>query len=174
MRINTLRKAVNMQKIITVITGEVKSSKEDLLFKSSPIGSCIVIAGFDSKQMVSAMAHIMLPGIAPQKYKSPKTRYARNAIDEMIESMIRLGACKENIEVCLVGGSNVLKRKNDTICQANINSVLEILNEKEIKIRAQSLGGTERRNILLETKSGNVYHSIGNEKNKLLSCFITD
>jgi chemotaxis receptor (MCP) glutamine deamidase CheD len=89
----------------------------------------------------------------------------------MMERMILLGANKEDIEVSLVGGSNVLKRKDDTICQANINSVLEILNKKNIKIRAKSLGGTERRSILFDTKTGEVFHSIGNEKDELLSCF---
>jgi chemotaxis protein CheD len=159
---------------INVLTVEVKASKKNKIFKSSAIGSCVVIAGYDKKLMVGAMAHIMLPGISPEKSKTPKTRYAFNAIEDMIERMIRLGADKENIEVCMVGGSNVLKRKDDTICQANINSVLEILNEKNIKIKAKSVGGTQRRSALFDTKTGNVYHSIGSEDDKLLSCFISD
>lgn len=159
---------------INVLTGEVKASKENIIFKSSAIGSCVVIAGYDKKLLVGAMAHVMLPGISPEKSKTPKTRYAQNAIEEMIERMISLGAKDENIEVCVVGGSNVLKRKDDTICQANINSVLKILNEKNIKIQAKSVGGTERRSVLFDTKTSKVYHSIGNENDKLLSCFLCD
>lgn len=163
-----------MKEVANVLTGEVKATKESIIFKSAAIGSCIVIAGFDIKTMVSAMAHIMLPGVSPEKNKSLKTRYALNAIEEMIESMVRLGAHIENIEVCMVGGSNVLKRKEDIICQANINSVLKILEEKNIKIKSKSLGGTERRSILFNTETGNVYHTIGNEKDQLLSCFFSD
>ena len=159
---------------INVLTGEVKASKENIKFKSSAIGSCVVIAGYDKKLIVGGMAHAMLPGVSPEKSKTPKTRYAQNAIEEMIERMISLGAKDENIEVCVVGGSNVLKRKDDTICQANINSVLRILNEKNIKIKAKSVGGTERRSVLFDTKTGNVYHSIGSEHEELLSCFICD
>jgi chemotaxis protein CheD len=161
-----------MKEIIHVLSGEVKASKEKIIFKSSAIGSCVVIASYDKKLLVGAMAHVMLPGVSPEKSKTPKTRYAQNAIEEMIERMISLGADIENIEVCVVGGSNVLKRKDDKICQANINSVLKILNEKNIKIKAKSVGGTERRSVLFDTKTGNVYHSIGSENNKLLSCFI--
>ena len=160
-----------MMETINVLTGEVKASKENIIFKSSAIGSCIVIAGYDKKLMVSAMAHVMLPGTSPEKSKTPKTRYAFNAIEDMIERMISLGADKENIEVCMVGGSNVLKRKDDTICLANINSVLKILNDKKIKIKAKSVGGTVRRGVLFDTKTGNVYHSIGGENDELLSCF---
>ena len=163
-----------MREDTNVLTGEVKASKENIIFKSAAIGSCIVIAGYDKKLRISAMAHVMLPGVSPEKSKFPKTRYALNAIEDMIERMISLGANRENIEVCVVGGSNVLKRKDDTICQANINSVLEILDEKNIKIKAKSVGGTLRRSVLFDTKTGNVYHSIGDEDDKLLSCFISD
>jgi chemotaxis protein CheD len=159
---------------INVLTGELKASNENIIFKSSAIGSCVVIAGYDKKLMVGAMAHIMLPGISPEKSKSPRTRYAFNAIEDMIERMISLGADRENIEVCVVGGSNVLNREDDTICQLNINSVLKILNEKNIKIKAKSVGGTVRRGVLFDTKTGNVYHSIGSENDELLSCFICD
>jgi len=163
-----------MKEIINVLTGEVKASNEHVIFKSSAIGSCVVVAAFDLKLMISAMAHIMLPGIAPEKSKTPKTRYAFNAIEEMINQMVKLGADTENIEVCVVGGSNVLKRPDDTICQANIDSVLNILTEKNIKIKAKSLGGTRRRSVFFDTKTSNVYHSIGGEDDKLLSCFLCD
>mgnify|MGYP000933601648 CR=1 FL=1 len=161
-----------MKEIINVLTGEVKASNENIIFKSSAIGSCVVIAAYDLKLMISAMAHIMLPGISPEKSKTQKTRYAFNAIEEMIEQMVKLGANKVDIEVCIVGGSNVLKREDDTICQANIDSVLNILTEKNIKIKAKSVGGTRRRSVLFDTKTSNVYHSIGNEDDKLLSCFL--
>lgn len=163
-----------MTEIINVLTGEVKASNENIIFKSSAIGSCVVVAAYDLKLMINAMAHIMLPGISPQKSKTPKTRYAFNAIEEMINQMVKLGADKENVEVCVVGGSNVLKREDDTICQANIDSVLEILKEKDIKIKAKSVGGTERRSVLFDTKTSKVYHSIGNENDELLSCFLCD
>lgn len=159
---------------INVLTGEVKASKENIILKSSAIGSCVVVAAYDNRLMIGAMAHIMLPGISPEKSKTPKTRYAFNAIEDMIERMINLGAEEENIEVCVVGGSNVLKRKDDTICQANINSVLKILSEKNMKIIAKSVGGTQRRSVLFDTKTSEVYHSIGGENDELLSCFISD
>lgn len=170
----TLINEVKMEQIINILTGEVKASKKNIIFKSSAIGSCIVIAGYDKKLMVGAMAHIMLPGVSPVKSKTPKTRYAVNAIEEMIKRMIRLGTDRENIEVCIVGGSNVLNRKDDTICQANINSVQNILHEKNIRIKAKSVGGNERRSVLLELKTGNVYHSIGGKDDKLLRCFMSD
>ena len=88
--------------------------------KSAAIGSCVVIAAYDAANKVGALAHVMLPGVSPEKKASQRTRYAADAIEEMVNSMVRLGTGKENIEVCLVGGANVLQREDDTICQAII------------------------------------------------------
>ncbi len=97
-----------MKKIVDVYTGEVKAGKEDMLLKSNAIGSCIVIAAYDSIQKVGALAHIMLPGVAPLGKHLQPTRYASNAIEEMIKQMTHLGANIKRTETCLVGGGNVL------------------------------------------------------------------
>ena len=160
-----------MKKISNVLTGEVKTAKDNTIFQSKAIGSCVVIAGYDTKEMVGAMAHVMLPGVSPEKNSGPRTRYAANAIEEMIGMMIRLGTDRENIEVCLVGGANVLKREDDTICQANIDSVIEILHKEGIKIKAKYLGGFERMSVSLDTEKSKVFHSVGDGTDDLLLCF---
>ena len=77
-----------MKRIVNVNTGEVKVSKKDVILKSAAIGSCVVIAAYDKKKKVGSLAHIMLPGKAP-KSSEEKTRYAANAIDELIEKIER-------------------------------------------------------------------------------------
>lgn len=163
-----------MKETVNVLTGKVKASKDATIFRCLAIGSCIVIAGFDRSTKVSAMAHVMLPGVSPEKTRTLRTRYASDAIEEMLKMMLFLGANQGAIEVCLVGGSNVLKRKDDTICQANIHSVLSILNEKNIPIVAQSLGGTKRRSLVFDTETAEVYHSIGDEDSQLLWSFAVE
>ncbi len=160
-----------MKIIIYVLTGEVKAAKENTILKSAAIGSCVVIAAYDAKEMVGSMAHVMLPGASPEKASSPKTRYAANAIVEMTDMMTRLGTDRENIEVCLVGGANVLKREDDTVCQAIVDSVIELLTKQNIEIKATSVGGTKRRSISMDIDTGNVYHTVGDSADKLLLCF---
>ena len=157
-----------MNTIIAVHTGEIKASKKDIIFKSSAIGSCIAIAANDAKEKVGALAHTMLPGKAPAGEKYQKKKYAADAIEEIISRMNLMGAKKENIEVCIAGGANILKRKDDTIGLDNLTSVIEILKEKKIKIQAKSVGGTERRSLTLDVENGSVFYSIGDETEKLL------
>jgi len=156
------------KRIIDVCTGEVKAGGIDTILKSNAIGSCVVVAAYDSTKKVGALSHIMVPGAAPEGKISRRTRYAADAIEEMLNRMTGLGANKDGIEACLVGGGNVLKREDDTICAANIASINEILIEKQIEIRAKSLGGTERRTISLDVENGTVRITMGDGKEKVL------
>jgi chemotaxis protein CheD len=157
-----------MNRIIDVHTGEVKAGGKDMILKSNAIGSCVVIAAYDSTKKVGALAHVMLPGAVPEGKTFQRTRYAADAIEEMISRMTHLAANKDGIEVCLVGGGNVLKRKDDTISQQNIASVVELLNEKRIKIGAKAVGGTERRTVSLDVKKGTIHYTEGDAKENLL------
>lgn len=155
-------------KIIDVHTGGVKAAKEGTILKSTAIGSCVVIAAYEASKKAGALAHVMLPGVSPEKKASQGTRYAADAIKEMLTIMTRMGTDKENIEVCLVGAGNVLKREDDTICQAIIDSVVELLIEKSITICAKAVGGTKRKSVSLNVEKGAFYYTEGDGAGKLL------
>ncbi len=159
---------MKMEKIIDVNTGSVKVGRAGVMLRSSAIGSCVVIAAYDSRKKVGAIAHIMLPGRAPKFAYVKRTRYAADAIDEMINRIIQIGANKCDLEVCLVGGANVLKKQDDTICKDNTESVTKLLGEKHIPVRAMVLGGTERKAVSLDIGSGSIYYTEGDNKEKLL------
>jgi chemotaxis protein CheD len=151
-----------MHETIDVQIGEVKSESRNVILHSRAIGSCIVIAAYDSAKRIGAMTHVMLPGRAPAKKASTETnRYASNAIDSMLNEMSQMGSTKDDIGVVLVGGGNVLDRQDDTICKDNIASVLEILKKKHLKIKAQALGGKKRRGISFDIGSGVVTYTEG-------------
>ncbi len=157
-----------MGKVIDVSTGSVKVGRAGVMLRSSAIGSCVVIAAYDSRKKVGAIAHIMLPGRAPKVAYVKTTRYAADAIDEMICRMSRLGSSRNDIEVCIVGGANVLKKQDDTICKDNTESVTKLLGEKHIPVRAMVLGGTERKAVSLDVGTGSIYYTEGDSKEKLL------
>jgi len=152
-----------MKKIIDVQIGEVEAGGAGVILQSKAIGSCIAIVAYDAAKGIGAMAHIMLPGSAPaDKQPSEKTKYAANAIDAMVGRMTRLGSRNDDIEVVIVGGGNILNRKDDTICKENIESVMELLTARRLKIKARAVGGTSRRGVSLDIDSGVVFYAEGN------------
>ena len=156
-----------MEEVIYVNTGEVKVAVDKAILRAIAIGSCIVVAALDSKKRVGAMAPVMLPGKAPRQFLE-KTKYAFDAIEKMLGQMLEAGSNVDDIEVCLVGAGNVLEKKNDTICDANIESVTGILKEKNIPVKASVLGGTERKGVVLDTENGSIFYTEGDEKEKTL------
>lgn len=157
-----------MKNVIDVFTGDVKSADTESELVSHAIGSCVVVTAFDPKNHIGAMAHIMLPGKAPENRRENRLRYAEDAINELLIHFDKPHNMDSDIKFCLIGAGNVLKRKDDTICRINKNSVREILAEKGLKIAAQALGGTKRRSVRLNVHKGTVYYSEGGSKEILL------
>ena len=156
-----------MIEIVDVNTGDIVLGEGNVILRSVALGSCIVVVAYDSKKKIGAIAHIMLPDKAPENILE-KTRYAADAIDEMIGRMLKKGSKHSNIEVCLVGGSNVLKRKDDTICEANIESVTQVLRKKKISVKSKVLGGTERKSVFLDVENGKIFYVEGECGERLL------
>ena len=155
------------KKIADVNTGEVKIATEGAILRSVAIGSCIVVAAINFKRKIGAMAHIMLPGSAPQ-HSLEKTKYAFDGIEQLLNQIFEAGANTDETEVCLVGGGNVLKKEDDTICEANIESVTQILEGKNIPVIASVLGGTKRKSVFMDVENGYISYIEGDEKEKTL------
>ena len=162
-----------MKNFVDVSTGQLKVTTDNVVLRSIAIGSCVVIVAYDLKQGIGALAHVMLPGRAPSG-KSPtgktveKIRYAADAIDELIKQMTAVGSEFGGIETVLVGGGNILQKKDDTVCQDNIQSTTSLLKQKNIPIKAAVLGGTKRKGVFLDVASGCVSYTEGDEGEKLL------
>lgn len=160
---------MNQVKITQYVnTGEASSGGVEAILNSGAIGSCVVITAFDPQFKVGAMAHVMLPGKSPEKINSISTRYAADAVEELLNQLFKRKAKKENIEICIVGGANVLKRENDTIGKDNLDSVEKLLREKQIEIKAKAIGGFERRTVLFDIMNGCIYYTVGDSKQKML------
>ena len=159
----------NNQKVSDVQIGQVKAGRGKVILQSKAIGSCVAIVAYDATKHIGALAHIMLPGRAPAKKKrEERTKYAANAIDAIVSKMSKLGSKKDDIEATLVGGGNILNREDDTICNANIESTLGLLEKKGLNVRAKAVGGIARRSVSLNVERGIVSYTEGDSSEELL------
>jgi chemotaxis protein CheD len=95
-----------MKRIIDVQIGQVKAGKGKEILQSKAIGSCIVIIAYDTTKSIGALAHVMLPGRAPDKKAVEISKYVTDAIDAIVSKMSQLGSQKADIEAVLVGGGS--------------------------------------------------------------------
>ena len=157
-----------MKGMISVATGEVWATAKRIVLRSDGIGSCVVVAAYDKGHRVGALAHVMLPGKSSKSGFGYNTKYARDAIEEMLFKMTRLGADGGSLEACIVGGANVLQDGDDTLCPNLVNFVIGNLQEKRIKIVAQAVGGTTGRSVMFDIDEGAVYYAQGEGSAALL------
>lgn len=152
------------QEATNVDTGEVKVSSEAGILQSVALGSCVAVVVYERTSKVGGIAHIMLPGRSP----SPKgnTKYAEDAIDALLGSIRNLGTNMDNLELCIVGGANVLRRGD--IPDMVIESVLGYLGTGQMEWQGMRIGGFERRSVFLDVMTGNVSYTEGNNNTKVM------
>ena len=151
-----------------VASGEIVTGTKNERITSTPLGSCVAVVAYDTKKKIGGIAHVMLSGKSIKKNGSDKNKYAIDAIDNLFSELYKSGAQNTNIEICLAGGANVLKKENDSISVSIINSVLQTIKKKKITICASSLGGFERRSATLLINIGIAYYTIGGSSEKIL------
>ena len=157
-----------MKETIEINTGEVKVGRSNSILTSNAIGSCVAITAYASRKKVGAVAHVMLPGKSPENAILPKTRYAADAVETIIKEMAGAGASPNDIEACLVGGSNVLKRDDVAVWQDNIDSIVDILKGRGITVRARALGGPNRKSVSLDIENGIVRYAEADRQEEVL------
>ena len=155
-------------RLIDIQTGEVAVATEGSVLISNGIGSCVAVVILDTKLKTGGIAHIMLPGKSPRTHSYPNTRYANNAISDLLSKMTAVGSQKHDMKAFFAGGGNVLQKTDDTLCDANIKSVRNLLNQHKIPIIAEQTGGTKRRKVTLDLKSFTILCAEGNEGEKVV------
>lgn len=129
---------------------------------STVLGSCISACIRDVKLGVGGMNHFMLP--SQNEYSSEQwgadantsaTRYGNWAMEYLLNTLYKLGARKENIEVKLFGGGQVLASMTD-IGQNNIIFAYDFLRKEGLKVKAADVGDIFSRKVLYFPDTGSV------------------
>ncbi len=153
-----------INKTIDVDTGEYYVSTEPVILRSIALGSCVAFLVYDRTRKIGGLAHIMLPGKAPTTNKT--TKYAENSIDILLETVQHLGASINDLEIFVVGGANILQ--DGDIPDKIIDSVLGYIVKLNLEIKYMRVGGIQRRSVLLDVTSGQVFFTEGNNTTKIL------
>jgi chemotaxis protein CheD len=131
---------------------------EDLLVARG-LGSCIGIAAYEPGRRIAALAHVMLPGPAPETADPEQpARYAAQAVDSLIRAVEQHGGRRSQIRVKLAGGAQVIQLNNREdrlqVGLRNIEAVRAALVRTNLPILAEDVGGKVGRTLTLYAASG--------------------
>ncbi len=140
--------------------GQLKVLKGRGILCAYGLGSCIGLFLYDRTARVGGLAHIMLPGEAPEGLSVFPYKYGDNAIDAMVRLMEQQGAERRRIGGVLIGGAHMFHDSvgdyRDCIGQKNISGVLQALKFRSLPILAEDVGGDYGRTVEANVEDGTV------------------
>lgn len=126
------------------------------------LGSCVSACIRDRLSGVGGMNHFMLPiqsssSAGGWSASSPNaaTRYGNFAMEHMINSILKNGGRRENLEVKVFGGGRILANMTDVGLE-NISFVRDYLRTEGLKVLAEDLGDIHPRKVYYFPASGKV------------------
>jgi chemotaxis protein CheD len=151
---------------IVLHPGEYRVASEPVLM-STLLGSCVAVCLYDPVKRIMGMNHFLL---ANERYPrgagllaSEAGRYGLQAMELLINALLRLGARRASLQAKAFGGGNVLavhRGEADgffAVGEVNTRFVREFLRQDGIPLVAEDLGGTQGRQIHFDGSDYAVY-----------------
>ena len=147
---NTAEQATD--RIVSVVQGEYRISKDPNELLSTVLGSCVAVCLFDPQRGIGGMNHFLLPFGQEQGTDRP-VRYGLFAMEMLINALMKDGARKENLQAKIFGGAKIMADLRD-IGAANAKFTREFLATEHIACVAESLGGSQARRVVFRPATG--------------------
>jgi len=141
-------------KLINVAVSDFKVGDKNDLLRTVGLGSCVAVCLYDKQNLIGGLGHILLPDNTNDT--STPAKYANTAIPLLIKTMIEHGANPKNLTAKLAGGAQMFAFANTNIGKSNAKKVKEVLNDLNIDIIAEELGGNFGRAIDFFVHDGSV------------------
>jgi len=122
------------------------------------LGSCISACIRDRMSGIGGMNHFMLPASADaDDWKatglSAATRYGNFAMEHLINTILKNGGQRQNLEIKLFGGGRILANMTD-VGMRNITFVRDYLVTEGLKVLAEDMGDVYPRMVVYFPASG--------------------
>lgn len=143
-----------------LLPGEYYVTTDDELI-TTVLGSCIAACIRDTELGIGGMNHFMLPETSEHSLSKKDsvignaTRYGNYAMEHLINSILRNGGKRKNLEVKLFGGGKIIPTLGD-VGLKNINFVLDYIDTEALILVSQDLGDIYPRKVNYYPLSGRV------------------
>jgi chemotaxis protein CheD len=128
------------------------ASGDDIVI-TTLLGSCISVALYDARRRIGGLNHFMLPS---QRESGPSgfpesSKYGVNAMELLINELMRLGADRKALRAKVFGGStaiNLTRKAVYDIPKMNVEFAFSFLSTERIPVDSYSVGGSFPRRIV--------------------------
>lgn len=140
-------------KLVYVVQGTYYVSANPGATLSTVLGSCISVCLLDPIAAIGGMNHFLLPH--GKGADSGHIRFGVNAMEKLINELLKSGASRSNLEAKIFGGARMSATLGD-IGKQNETFAKSFLANEGIPISSESVGGTLARRVILRPATGQV------------------
>lgn len=141
------------QKVVITQGEHFVAGKEDTTI-STILGSCVACCLWDPLARVGGMNHILLANARQVPGQAPDL-LGVNAMEVMINEMLKLGALRSRLKAKAFGGAKMISGLSE-IGPANCAFIREFLANESIPCVSESLGGSMARHVIFTPSTGHV------------------
>ncbi|WP_207060808.1 chemotaxis protein CheD [Motiliproteus sp. SC1-56] len=126
------------------------------------LGSCVAITLWHPQQRIGGMCHFLLPDNGGKELEKGgyDGRYADQVMAMFKRELVRTRTRPRDYQVKVFGGGNMfpqLARQGLDIGQRNIGAARRLLHQEGFRIRAEHVGKSGHRAIILELETGRTW-----------------
>ena len=130
--------------LVHVVQGDYAIADRDGIVMTAVLGSCVAACLRDPLAEVGGMNHFLLPETG--LHASTGVLYGAQAMELLINALMKHGARKDRLEAKLFGGARMIAGLSD-IGRSNGEFARRFLRDEGIPCVAESLGGIRARRI---------------------------
>lgn len=140
-------------KTLNIAQGEYFVTSDADLCLTTLLGSCVATCLWDTKRHIGGMNHYLLPG--NQSTDQGLLRYGVNAMELLINGLLKEGCHKLDLQAKVFGGGQMLNASSQ-IGAENAQFARDYLRAEGIEIVGGSLGGKRGRRLRFFPTTGRV------------------
>lgn len=143
-------------KVYPVLPGYHKVMDDPEIAITTLLGSCVAACIRDKRTGIGGLNHFLLPRDRSETGDF-SARYGVNAMEVLINDILRTGATRQDLEAKVFGAANVIAGGNlNGIGKQNAEFVITYLQEEGIRLLASDLGGDRARRVFYFPSTGSV------------------
>lgn len=143
---------------VSIGIGDYFVSNQDVVIHTV-LGSCVAVCLYDPGNKIGGMNHILMPSNPDINKYDASARYGINAMELLINGIMRLGGNRKKLIAKTFGGANLLMAvsQGNTVGARNVEFVVDFLRAEKIKILGSDFGGHDSRKIFFHIATGEVF-----------------
>lgn len=139
------------EKFVHVVQGDFSTSNDPNVVLTTVLGSCVAACIWDPIAQVGGLNHFLLPDRT--KDAGNPIVYGAQAMELLINDLLKKGAIKRRLRAKLFGGGNVLEGLSN-IGEKNAEFALNFLQNEGIDCVSSSLLGSQARRVRFYPTTG--------------------